>query len=37
VPTFTLVAAVSHTLADEQHNGVYPERVVEWLAMHCKH
>lgn len=37
VPTFTLVAAVSHSLADEQHNGVYPERVVEWLAMHCKH
>lgn len=34
VPDFTLLASVDHPLAAEQREGVYPERVVEWAAMH---
>jgi hypothetical protein len=34
VPDFTLLDTVQHPLAAEQHDGVYPERVVEWAAMH---
>jgi hypothetical protein len=37
VPTFTLAPHVKHRLAEEQRAGVYPERVVEWVAQHCIH
>jgi hypothetical protein len=37
VPRFTLAPAVAHPLAAEQREGVYPERVVQWLARHCAH
>jgi hypothetical protein len=33
-PRFTLAADVEHRLAQEQRDGVYPERVVEWLSAH---
>jgi hypothetical protein len=33
-PRFTLAADVEHRLAEEQRSGVYPERVIEWLAAH---
>jgi hypothetical protein len=35
VPSFSLAASVDHPLATEQRDGVYPERVLEWLANHC--
>jgi hypothetical protein len=34
IPTFTLRKEVDHPLAREQHEGVFPERVVEWLFAH---
>ena len=37
VPTFTLPLGLDHPLAIEQREGVFPERVVEWLAQHCQH
>src|SRR6185437_9255798 len=37
VPTFTLLPGIQHPLAREQREGVYPERVLEWLANHCRH
>jgi hypothetical protein len=37
IPTFTLAPQLEHSLAREQRWGVYPERVVEWLANHCRH
>ena len=33
-PRFTLDSDLVHPLALEQRNGVFPERVVEWLAAH---
>ena len=33
-PIFTFDLQVAHPLAAEQRTGVYPERVVEWLAAH---
>lgn len=33
-PIFTLAADLAHPLAVEQRGGVYPERVVEWIAAH---
>jgi hypothetical protein len=33
-PRFTLDSSLDHPLAAEQRHGVYPERVVEWLAAH---
>jgi hypothetical protein len=32
VPTFTLATSVQHPFAAEQREGVYPERVLEWLS-----
>jgi hypothetical protein len=37
VPRFTLDAGLAHPLAQEQREGVFPERVVEWLGSHCGH
>jgi len=37
VPVFTLARSVEHLIATEQREGVYPERVVEWLTDHCRH
>ena len=34
VPTFTLAGELDHPLAQEQRDGVHPERVVEWLFAH---
>jgi len=34
VPTFTLAGGLDHPLAQEQRDGVHPERVVEWLFAH---
>ena len=34
VPTFTLATDLDHPLAQEQRDGVHPERVVEWLFAH---
>lgn len=36
-PSFTLMPSLQHPLAREQREGVYPERVIEWLASHCRH
>ena len=36
VPRFTLAPGLAHPLALEQRSGVRPERVVEWLAGHCR-
>jgi hypothetical protein len=33
-PLFELAADVDHPLAREQREGVYPERVVEWVSAH---
>jgi hypothetical protein len=35
IPTFTLAASVQHPLGVAQREGVYPERVLEWLSQHC--
>jgi hypothetical protein len=35
-PRFTIDPDVAHPLPQEQRLGVYPERVVEWLAGHCR-
>ena len=32
VPVFELAPGLAHPLAAEQRDGVYPERVLEWLA-----
>jgi len=32
VPKFQLAPDLAHPLAAEQREGVYPERVLEWLA-----
>lgn len=32
LPPFLLAVESGHPLADEQRDGVYPERVLEWLA-----
>ena len=32
--TFTLADRLDHPLAQEQRDGVHPERVVEWLFAH---
>ena len=34
VPTFVLANQLDHPLAQEQRDGVHPERVVEWLFAH---
>jgi hypothetical protein len=34
-PQFVLADHAGHPLAIEQREGVYPERVVEWLGQHC--
>jgi hypothetical protein len=33
-PLFELDASVDHPLAREQREGVYPERVIEWVSAH---
>jgi hypothetical protein len=33
-PLFELDASVDHPLAREQRQGVFPERVIEWVSMH---
>lgn len=34
IPTFVLASELDHPLAQEQRDGVHPERVVEWLFAH---
>jgi hypothetical protein len=34
IPCFTLDSNVSHPFAIEQRDGVWPERVLEWLVAH---
>jgi len=34
IPTFMLADRLEHPLAQEQRDGVHPERVIEWLFAH---